>query len=248
MSILYIAAHELRRYFKSPLAWSLLAVVQFLLALFFLILLNQFLNPSAWFAERGVTEIVIAGLLQVAGIIILMVTPFLTMHLFSEEHKTGTIKLLLSSPISTTELVLGKYLGLMGMLLLMLAVIALMPLSLLMGTTPDMGQTVSGLLGLLLLMSTFAAIGLFISTLTSHPAVAAVSTFAVLFILWVINLAGTTGSDAVKSVLSYLSILRHYNNLIDGMFNSVDVTYYLIVSTTFIILCIWRIDANRLYQ
>ena len=248
MTIFHIAAHELRRYFKSPLAWSLLAVVQFLLALFFLILLNQFLNPSAWFAERGVTEIVIAGLLQVAGIIILMVTPFLTMHLFSEEHKTGTIKLLLSSPISTTELVLGKYLGLMTLLLLILAVIALMPLSLLLGTRPDLGQTFSGLLGLLLLMSSFAAIGLFISTLTSHPGVAAISTFAVLFILWVVNLAATTGSDWFKSIFSYLSILRHYNNLIDGLFNSVDVIYYLIVSTTFIVLCIWRIDANRLSQ
>jgi len=111
MNIIHIANHELRRMFKSPLAWVILAVVQFLLAIFFLILLNQFMSPSPWHAGRGLTEIVVAGLLQIAGIIILMVTPFITMRLFSEERGTGTIKLLFSSPVTITELVLGKYLG-----------------------------------------------------------------------------------------------------------------------------------------
>lgn len=247
-TILHIAALELRRYFKSPLAWTILAVVQFLLAMFFLILLNQFMIPNAWYAEQGVTDIVIAGLLQVTGIVLLMVTPFLTMHLFSDEYKTGTIRLLLSSPLSTTELVLGKYLGLMCLYFLILAMIALMPLSLLLGTRPDLGQTFSGLFGLLLLMSSFASIGLFISSLSNHPTVAAISTFAVIFVLWIINLAASTGSESLRAVLGYLSILQHYNQLIEGLFNSVDVFYYLIVSTTFVVLCIWQIDQRCIHQ
>ncbi len=247
-SIVVIGAHEMRRMFKSPLAWIMLAVVEFLLAIFFLILLNQFMNPSPWFAGRGLTEIVVAGLLQVSGIVILLVTPFVTMRLFSEERRTGTIKLLFSSPVTLTELVLGKYLGTVSFLVIMLALIALMPLSLLLGSDLDLGQLGAGLLGLLLLMASFAAIGLFISTLTSHTAVAAVLTFGVLFMLWILDLAGGTGSEMFRAILAYLSLLNHYNNLIEGMFNSMDVIFYIIISATFIVLSIWRLDAERLHQ
>ena len=247
-SIMPIAMHELRRLFKSPLAWIILAVVQFLLAIFFLILLSQFMNPAPWFAGHGLTEIVVAGLLQIAGIVLLLITPFITMHLFSEERRTGTITLLFSSPITITELVLGKYFGTVCFLLIILMLIALMPLSLLLGTQLDLGQLGAGLLGLMLLMSSFAAIGLFISTLTSQTSVAAITTFGILFLLWILNLAGGTGSETFQAIFTYLSLLNHYNNLIDGMFNSVDVIYYLIISITFIILSIWRLDGERLHQ
>ncbi|MEJ2094684.1 MAG: ABC transporter permease, partial [Gammaproteobacteria bacterium] len=99
-NIITIAAHELRRLFKSPLAWIILGVVEFLLAVFFFLLLNQFLNPVPWYAGRGVTEIVVAGVFQVSGIIILLIAPLVTMRIFSEERRTGTINLLLSSPVS----------------------------------------------------------------------------------------------------------------------------------------------------
>lgn len=247
-SIITIALHECRLLFKSPLAWIILAVVEFLLAVLFLILLNQFLNPSPWLAGRGVTEIVIAGLFQIAGIILLLATPFITMRVFSEERRSGTINLLYSSPVSLTQLVLGKYLGIMIFLLLLLLLIALMPLSLQMGTDIDFLQFSSGMLGLLLLMGSFAAIGLFVSTLTSQPSVAAVITFGILFMLWIINLAANTGSDWFREVFTYLSLLNHYNNLINGLFNTVDVIYYLITITGFVALSIWRLDTERFFQ
>jgi ABC-2 type transport system permease protein len=245
-NIIHIATHELRRLFKSPLAWVILAVVQLLLAMFFLVLLNHYMSPAPWYAGRGLTEIVVAGLLQIAGIIILLVTPFITMRLFSEEYRTGTITLLFSSPVSITELVLGKYLGILSFLLIMLALIALMPFSLYLGTTLDFGQLCSALLGLFLLMSSFAAIGLFISSLTSQTTVAAITTFGVLFVLWMLNLAANTGSETFQAIFAYLSLLRHYDNLIDGIFNSIDVIYYLIISTSFIILSIVRLDGQRI--
>jgi ABC-2 type transport system permease protein len=247
-NIITIAAHELRRLFKSPLAWVILATVEFLLAILFLILLNQFMNPAPWFAGRGVTEIVVAGLFQVSGIVLLLVTPFITMRIFSEERRTGTIRLLLSSPVSITELVLGKYLGTLGFLIILLALIALMPLSLLMGTPIDLLQLSAGLLGLFLLMASFAAIGLFISTLTSQAAIAAITTFGVLFVLWIINLASTTGGEVFRAVFSYLSLLKHYDNLINGMLDSVDVLYYLIICVTFVVLSVWRLDGERMHQ
>lgn len=241
--ILHISGNELRRLFKSPLAWIILAIVQFLAAIFFYLLLAQFMNPAG--SGQGLTATVVAGTLQIAGIILLLVSPLLTMRLFSEEHRHGTIKLLMSSPVSSSELVIGKYIGITVFYLCMLGMITLMPLSLLPGTELDLGQLGSGLLGLFLLMSAFAAIGLFISTLTDQAGVAAVSTFAVLFVLWIINVAGNSASERMAQVFSWLSLLRHYDNLLNGMFNSVDVIYYLLITAGFIILSIWRLDARR---
>lgn len=245
-AILTIAAHELRRFFYAPLAWIVLGTVELLLAILFFIMLSQFLNPAPWYAGRGVTEIVAAGLLQIAGIILLLVTPFITMRIFSEERRTGTIRLLFSAPVSLTELVLGKYLGVLGFLLIMLALIALMPLSLLAGAQLDLPHLGAGLLGLLLLMASFAAIGLFLSTLTSQPAIAAVSTFGVLFLLWIMNLAASSGSETFKAIFSYLSLLNHYDNLVAGIFISTDIIYYLILIVVFLALSIWRLDLERM--
>ena len=245
--IITIATHEIQRTFKSLLAWVILAVVQFLLAIFFLLLLNQFLNPAPWLVGRGVTEIVVAGLFQITGIILLLITPFITMRSFSEERRAGTIHLLYSSPVSLTELVLGKYAGILGFLCVLLGMIVLMPLSLLLATSLDILQLFSGILGLFLLMASFAAIGLFVSTLTSQPAIAAIITFGILFMLWIINLVSTTGSDMYREIFNFLSLLNHYNNLINGLFNSSDLFYYLIIIFTFVVLSVWRLDNERFY-
>ena len=243
--IVLIAINELRRLFKSPLAWVILAVVQFLLAIFFYLLLSQFMQPGS--GGQGLTEVVVAGMYQIGGVVILMVSPLLTMRLITEERRLGTIKLLFSSPLSITELVLGKYLGITAFYCLVLFMISLMPASLLFGTHLDLGQIASGLIGLLLLMSAFASIGLFISSLTQHPTIAAISTFGVLFLLWIINIAGTNASEGTAAVFSYLSLLNHYNSLLNGVFNSADVLFYILVSVFFIVLSIWRLDAERTY-
>ncbi len=242
-SIRMIASNELRRMFKSPLAWIILAVVQFLIAIFFYLLLSQYMTPAT--AGQGITATVVNGTYQIAGMVMLLVSPLLTMRLITEERRMGTIKLLYSSPISVTELVLGKYLGITTFYVLMLVMITFMPLTLVLGTQLDFGQIMASLLGLLLLMSAFAAIGLFISTITSQPATAAISTFGVLFFLWIINAAGTNASEGMAALFSYLSLLNHYNNLLDGMFNSADVIFYLLVSSFFIVLSIWRLDAEQ---
>jgi gliding motility-associated transport system permease protein len=244
-NISLIAANELRRLFKSPLAWIILATVQFLLAIFFYLLLSQYMQPSS--ASSGLTEVVVSGMYQIAGVVILLVSPLLTMRLITEERRLGTIKLLFSSPVSITELVLGKYLGITAFYCLMLIMISLMPATLMFGTQLDLGQIASGLIGLLLLMSSFAAIGLFISSLTNQPAVAAIGTFGVLFLLWIINIAGTNASESSAAIFSYLSLLNHYNNLLNGVFSSADVLFYLLVSIFFILLSIWRLDAERTY-
>ena len=162
--------------------------------------------------------------------------------------RSGTLNLLLSAPLTITQLVLGKYLGMISFQCCLLVLIALMPLSLYLGTSIDPGQFACGLLGLFLLMNAITAIGLFMSTLSRQPTVAAASTFGVIFLLWIIHIAGTTGNEHVSAIFSYLSLLQHFNNLLSGMFSSVDVSYYLLVITTFILLGIWRLDALRTYS
>ncbi len=243
---LSIANHELKRMFKSPLAWIIMAVVQFLLAQLFLKYWEVFEMRGSQYAEIGLTEVIVSSLYQTASMILLIVTPFITMRGFSEERRNGTMRLLLSSPVSITELVLGKYLSILGFFLLMLAMITLMPLSLGMGTQLDYWQLAAATIGLALLLAAFSAIGLFVSTLTASTAIAAISTFGVLFLLWIISLAGSSGSAEIANVLTYLSLLTHYNQLLNGQFNTSDVLYYVIVSTIFIVLSIWRLDSERM--
>ena len=247
-STIVIAHNEFRRLFVSPFAWIILATVQFLLAIFFYLLLSKFMDSGAWGAGRGLTGIVAVGLLQIAAIVILLISPFITMRLFSDELRSGTIKLLLSSPVSITELVVGKYLGAMAFYLILLALVALMPLSLMTGTSLDPGLMASGLLGLILLSSAFASIGLFISSLNRSPALAAVSTSVFTFLLWIIHIANDSGNAIIEAIANYLSLQKHFNSLLSGAFNSTDVIYYLLVTVLFVVLCIWRMDAIRTHQ
>ena len=150
--ILTIALRELRTLFLSPLAWSILAVVQLLLAFLFLarVEMYQLYQPQLLALDNapGVTEIVLPDLLGNAAIVLLLVVPLLTMRLIAEERRNKTLTLLVSAPVSMTEIVLGKYLGVLLFLLIVLALIALMPLSLLLGGGLDPGLLFSGLLGL----------------------------------------------------------------------------------------------------
>ena len=246
--ILTIAGAELRRLFLSPLAWTILAIVQLILGFMFLSHLEYFfLMQSQLLAGnsgQGVTAIVVAPLLRNAAVVLLLVAPLISMRLISEERRNKTISLLFSAPISMTEIVLGKYLGLVAFLWLILFTIALMPLSLLAGGNLDLGMFAAGLLGLALLLAGFAAVGLFMSTLTQHQTVAAVSTFGVLLLFWILDWAGEGLGG--ESVLAYLSLLNHYEPFLRGMVDTRDAVYHLLFIVTFLALSVRRLDMDRL--
>lgn len=250
--ILTIGARELRSLFLSPLAWSILAVVQLILAYIFLAQTEQFLQYQSRLAGMqgapGLTEIVVIPVFRVTAVVLLLVTPLLTMRLVSEERRNRTLALLLSAPVSMTEIILGKYLGIMAFLLCMLALISLMPLSLLTGGSLDFGLMLSGLFGLMLVTASFAAAGLFLSTMTEQPTVAAISTFGLLLLLWILDWAGSTGTEDKDAVLAYLSLLTHYDALLKGVVNTKDIVYYLLFTVTFLVMSIRRLDAERLQE
>ena len=244
-NIILIASNELRRFFKSPLAWIILALVQFLVAIFFYVPLVTYLQPAS--VASGLTDAVVSTMYGFAAYVILIISPLITMRLIAEERQLGTIKLLFSSPISITEIVLGKFFGITIFYILILMLITLMPASLLFGTHLDLGQVASAFIGLLLLMTSIASIGLFLSSLTNSPAISAISTFGVLLLLLIIKMGGAHSSSNTALIFSYISIDNHYNNFLTGLFNSADIFYYVILTTFFIILCIWRLDAERTY-
>lgn len=243
-----IAFRELRSLFLSPLAWTVLAVVQFILAWIFFAQMDSFFQIQPQLqnlkSAPGVTDLVVAPLFNVTSIVLLMVTPLLTMRLVSEERRSGTLQLLMSSPVSMTQIVLGKYLGMILFFSLFIMQISLMPLSLLMGTELDLGKLAAGLLGLFLLLAAFAAAGLYLSTLTDNPIVAAVSTFGLLLLLWIIS-ANTQGETS-ESVFNYLSLIQHNTPMLRGLVNSMDVIYFILFIVTFIVLSIRQLDSYRL--
>jgi ABC-2 type transport system permease protein len=247
--ILTIAKREISSLFLSPLAWIILAVVQVLLGYMFLAQIDNFflLQPQLLQLENvpGVTDIVIAPLFSLAAIILLMIMPLITMRSIAEEKRNKTLTLLISSPISMTEIVLGKFLGLFFFVFILVSLLMLMPLSLFIGTAIDVGKLLSIYISMLLLLSSFAAIGLYLSSLTENQTIAAVGTFGALLMLWIIDWIGEALPNN-QGVLSYLSPLQHHQTMLEGIFNTADVAYYLIFITVFLVLTIRQLDRERL--
>ncbi len=244
-----ISARELRSLFVSPLAWAILGVLQAILAWIFLISLDQFLMLQPRLVgldgAPGVTDMVVVPLFSLTGILLVLVMPLITMRLISEERHNRTLTLLLSSPVTVSQIILGKFYAVVGFTVVMLCLLLLMALSLIGGTNLDFGQVASSSIGLILMVSAFAAIGLYISCLTGHPTVAAVVTFGVLFMLWIIGWATQLGEGSA-GVLRWLSMMQHQESFQRGIINTRDLAYYLIVIAVFLLLSIRRLDAERL--
>lgn len=252
MNILNIASRELRSLFLSPLSWAVLAITQAFVAYAFLVKLELFLQLKPHLpglpGAPGLTAIAVAPALKAAGMVMLLAAPLVTMRLVSEERRSGTLSLLMSAPVSMTEIVLGKFVGVMAFFAVAVLVILLTPLSLLAGGSLDFGLLASGILGLFLLIASFAAVGLFMSTLTSDPGVAAISTFGLLLALWNLDWAGTGSAEGVRPLFTYLTATSHFNALLQGVVDSADILYYVLVIVTFLILAVRRLDAMRLGQ
>lgn len=244
-TVLTIAHTEARRIFVSPLAWTVLAVMQGILGIVFLLLLIEYAqNPNGRDPYSGLADYIGNGLFGFATLVLLLIMPMLTMRLFAEERKSGSLTLLLSAPVSLVEIVLGKFLGLSAFIAATIMLLAAMPLVLLAGTDLDLGRIAAGLLGLTLLMMAFAAAGLFVSTLTREPTIAAVGSFGLLLAFWMMQVMSTR-AGVIGDILGYLALVSHFENLRRGIFSSADVVYYLLFTGLFLWLAVLRLDAER---
>ncbi|MFT4046823.1 MAG: ABC transporter permease [Solimonas sp.] len=245
MNVLNIARTEWRRIFLSPLAWAVLAVVQFIVGFVFINLLLQYAAMTGDSSDLGVSDVVAGSLYGFSTVLLLLIMPLMTMRLFAEERKTGSITLLFSAPVSLTEIVLGKFVGVLGFVAAVIVLMALMPLSLAWSTHLDWGRIAAGLLGLFLLMTAFTAAGLFVSSLTREPTIAAVASFGLLLVIWLANVLAYNDSVPFHEAFSYLSLIDHFESLRRGVFATADVIYYLLFSALFLWLTVLRLDIER---
>jgi ABC-2 type transport system permease protein len=244
--ILTIAHKELKSLFTSSLAWTLLALTQLVLAWIFLGHLDAFLTIQPQLIQLanppGLTEIIITPLFATAAMVLLMATPLFTMRLIAEERHNHTMTFLISAPISMTDIVIGKFLGIMIFFSAIIALVITLSISLLAGGTLDFGLLLSNVVGLFLIAACFASLGLYISCLTAQPAIAAAGTLGALLSLWALDININDASGIAQN----FSILRHYENFNRGIIDTFDLLYFVLFVFTFLVLSIRRLDGERL--
>jgi ABC-2 type transport system permease protein len=243
---------ELRLYFSSPIAYAVLAIFALIAGWFFynvfafytLVSMQSAMNPMMA-RDMSVTEGVLRPLFQNISVIMLLMMPILTMRLFAEEKKSGTIELLLTFPVRDGEVLLGKYLAALAVFCGMLALTLAYPLIVAWVTAVEWGPLTTGYLGLLLQGAAFIAIGILISSLTENQIVAAVATFGTLLIFWVIAWASDSAGGGLGRVLSHLSLTEHFESFAKGVIDTKDLIYYLDLTILALFLTLRSLESKR---
>ncbi len=246
--ILTIAHKEFRSLFVIPSTWLILGALQFILAWFFLARLDAFLQVQSQLAQLanapGATLAVAAPLFGTIALILMMLIPIFTMRLIAEERRNQTLTLLMSAPVSDIHIVLGKFVGLMLFLLLVIASCLLMVLTLAAGTQLDTGLLLTNTLGLILLAASYVALGLYISSLTAQPVVAAFGALAIFFGLWLVEISAVDNNNTWRA----LAPTSHFQSFNIGLLNSTDLMFFLLFCFAFLLLTIRRLHNNRIYS
>jgi ABC-2 type transport system permease protein len=231
---LTIAQRELKVYLTSPMAYIVICIFLALAGLFFSVL------SSAAYYETS-----ISGFLNWGSLVLLLMSAVITMRLISEERKLGTLELLITSPIKDSELILGKFLGSLGMLAIMLALTVLYPILLEIYGDPDPGPIISGYLGMFLLGMTCLSVGMFTSTLSSNQIVSAVLAGAILFGLWYIGVAASYLPEGLGNVIQYFSLQYYYPDFLSGFIDTRGIVYYISITALFLFLAIRSVENSR---
>jgi ABC-2 type transport system permease protein len=243
--ILTIAKKEFHTLFSAPSTWWMLALMQFMFSWFYFGRINDYLQVQAQLAQLdnapGATIAVAAPVCSMLALMLMMLIPLFTMRLIAEERRNQTWVLLLTAPVSSTHIVLGKFFGLLLLLVLIVAGCAVMLASLLLGTHADIGLLVSNILGLLLLAASYAALGLYFSALNKQPIIAAISTLGLSFGLWLLELSASDNRGFLRSV----SPSAHFQNLNMGLINSADLIYFALFIVTLLVLTVRHLNNER---
>jgi len=228
-----VAVREMRSYFLSPLAYVVMALFLALSGyLFALILANG-------------REASLRGLIQNVSVLFLFIVPAITMRLLAEEQSTGTVELLLTNPVQEWEIVTGKFLASMLLLLTILVLTLLFPLFLYIFGSPDTGPIITGYVGVILQAGAFMAVGLFASSLTKNQIIAAILAFAFLLILWLSDNLGQFVGGGLGTIISYLSVITHFQSFPTGVIQTNDVIYYLTLVLAGIVLSTLALQSRR---
>ncbi len=253
-NIAIIASKEIRSLFVSPIAYVVLTGFLLIGGWFFFNLLFRFtylltlytnFQNAEGLESLNLNEFVIAPLLQNLTIVLVIMIPIITMRAFAEERKNGTYELLLTSPLTVTEIVMGKFAGCVFFIFVMIVLTGIYPVILVLYGNPELGVLASGYLGLFLLGVVFAAVGLFTSSLTENQIVAAVSCFVILLLLYVLSWPAETIGAKGGEVLKYLSVIEHFGDMTKGLIDTETLVYYLTLIILGLFLTHRAVEASR---
>jgi len=255
-NILAIVERELRTYFISPVAYVVLTIFVFLSGLFFQTILSQVMQYAMMQAMqgaqmgRGAMPIDMPGIisrqfLQTMSVILLFMIPMITMALFSEEKRRGTIELLLTAPLTDFQVIVGKFLGAVSFFVILLLTTWIPMAVLYIYGHPASGPIFSAYLGLFLYGLALLALGLFISSLTENQIVSAVISFGAIMVLWLVDVVAQRAESGTKDVLTYLSILSHLDDFMKGVLSTSHIIFYLSLMFFALFLTYRSIDSLR---
>ncbi len=250
--LLAIFRKEMANFFVSPIAYTVIGCFLIIAGFFFwanvsllsLISLQAANDPSI--ATRiNLTDVVIRPLVQNMSIILLFLVPLLTMRLFSEERKTGTIELLLTYPVNDFGIVFGKFLAAVTILLIMMGCTLSFPLIMASLGSFDIGVFLSSYVGLILMGSSFIALGVFISSVTENQIVAAAISFGAALMFWVISWTSSFTGQTLGAIIRQTSIIERLDSFLKGVITLSDVTYFLFFTAFFLFLSFRSIETQR---
>ena len=252
-NILAIAGKELRGYFHSPIAYLILTVWSVLCGILFwnftgyyvqLSLRRSMMGPNAAFPT--INDFVIRNMLQgVFFVVLLLLICLISMRLYAEEKKTGTIELLLTSPVTDLQIILGKYLGALGLYASLIVVSFLYFSVLFVYGNPNAKPLIANALGLLLYGAALLALGMWISTFTRNQIIAGVVSMVFFIILFVLSWPEQVSSNAITQVLSYIALSTHLENFAKGVIDLTDTVYYLSAIALGLFLTARSVDALK---
>jgi ABC-2 type transport system permease protein len=253
MRWLPVLKKEMRLYFGSPVAYAFLAlfliIAGWMFSQIFLIYsemsMRSFMQPMGGAQNLNPTENVMRPLFSNMSVVLLFFIPMLTMRLFAEEKKSGTIELLLTYPVRDGEVLLGKFLAAGAVYLLLLVLTLTYPALMATFGRIEWGTVLTGYVGLLLLGAAFLGVGVFISSLTENQIVAGSATFGVLLAFWLIGWGADAAGGGLRTLLQYLSIIEHMDGFGKGVIDTKDVVYYVTVTAFALFLTLRTLDAKR---
>ncbi len=242
--IAVIAKRELVGLLRAPAGWFTLAAVQALLAWLFVVLIEDYLavqgSLPASGSSVGVTDLIVMPVLRAGGGLLLLFAPLLTMHAIAGERRAGTLNLLLSSPISLSQIVVGKYLAAVSLLGCIWVLIGAMVICLAVASDLDTGRVAVGMLGVALLTCTGVAAGLLTSCLVPQPTAAGIVALGLLIAGWMVG----TGRET-DNLVAILALTTHFDRMLSGLLNSADIAYFLILNVGCLGFAIHRLDCER---
>lgn len=256
-----IAGRELQSLFVSPVAYSVMTLFAVLAGFFFLSGILQFqeyvirlqaFQMTDQLGELNLNDHVVAPFLHVMSVVMLFLIPGITMGLFAAEKSNGTQELLLTSPITIWELVLGKFLAAAAFVALLVALLAVFPALLFLYGDPEIGKTLAGLGALLLVGLVYAAIGAFASSVTQSQLIAFFLAFVLLLVLWMLGFLadlgaadGAMASDTVGNLLRWLSTAEHFESMVMGLVETKDLVYFAVLTMGFLVLTKTTVESVR---